>query len=63
MVNEVNTIPGAMSLYLWPRDVTFAELLTGAVDEAVAHRTTFDTAGADGSALRVAGGIAGKLMR
>lgn len=62
-VNEINTIPGAMGLYLWPREVSYAELLTGAVDEAVRNRPVFDTGGADGTALRVAGGIAGKLMR
>ncbi|MFI7586409.1 hypothetical protein ACIB24_04980 [Spongisporangium articulatum] len=62
-VNEINTIPGAMGLYLWPNEVSYAELLTGAVAEAVANKPVFDATGADGTALRVAGGIAGKLMR
>lgn len=62
-VNEVNTIPGSLSGYLWidpPIDRRrqiedmFAEL------EAARPRA-FSTAGADGSALRNAGSIAGKL--
>jgi D-alanine-D-alanine ligase len=61
-VNEVNTIPGSMSLYLWPKEVPAAELLLGAVEEAkrsfnVATPTVFEP----GAALRAAGGISGKL--
>ncbi len=60
-VNEINTIPGSMSLYLWPSSITAAELLLGAVEEA---RTSFAPAPAPfepGAALRAAGGMAGKL--
>lgn len=62
-VNEVNTIPGSMSLYLWPSSVAPAELLLGAVEEARAQQGRFE-AGASyepGIALRAAGGMAGKL--
>jgi D-alanine-D-alanine ligase len=61
-VNEVNNIPGAMSLYLWP-DESPSKLLLGAVDEAVANfRAGQEVAAfARGEALRAAGGIAGKL--
>ncbi|HEV7885968.1 MAG TPA: hypothetical protein VGO92_00300 [Acidimicrobiales bacterium] len=59
-VNEVNTIPGSLSKYLW--DVPFEQLLRDLLDEAE-RRPTFHwtTAGADGAALRSAGSIAGKL--
>jgi D-alanine-D-alanine ligase len=62
-VNEINTIPGSLSGYLWiePRidrsrqiEDMFAEL------ESMRPRA-FSTAGADGTALRNAGAIAGKL--
>ena len=61
-VNEVNTIPGSMSLYLWPKQIPAAELLMGAVEEAqrsfnVASPAPFEP----GAALRAAGGMAGKL--
>jgi D-alanine-D-alanine ligase len=61
-VNEVNNMPGAMSLYLWP-DESPSELLLNALDEAVANSTAGAgaTAFARGEALRAAGGIAGKL--
>ena len=61
-VNEVNNIPGAMSLYLWPDDDP-ARLLLGAVEQAVAGfgREDRGTAFARGEALRAAGGIASKL--
>lgn len=60
-VNEVNSIPGAMALYLWP-DVDPARILLDAVAEAqrffgTAATTSFD----EGAALRAAGGISGKL--
>jgi D-alanine-D-alanine ligase len=59
-VNEINTIPGSLSKYLW--DVPFEQLLRDMLDEAE-RRPTFHwtTAGADGTALRSAGSIAGKL--
>ena len=59
-VNEINTIPGSLSKYLW--EVPFAQLLRDMLDEAE-RRPTFHwtTAGADGTALRSAGSIAGKL--
>lgn len=62
-VNEVNTIPGSLSKYLWVEpEVPFNRLLSDLVDEAV-NRPAFryTTAGADGSALRSAGNIADKL--
>jgi D-alanine-D-alanine ligase len=61
--NEVNTIPGSLSRYLFvdpPR--SFLTLLDDLIDEATAepsHRYT--TAGADGTVLRAAGTIAAKL--
>jgi D-alanine-D-alanine ligase len=62
-VNEINTIPGSMSLYLWPKEVPAAELLLGAVEEARRTFTTFAPAPyqSGGAALRAAGGMAGKL--
>ena len=62
-VNEVNTIPGSLSLYLWPATVAPAELLLSAVEEARSSQGRFE-AGASfqpGVALRAAGGMAGKL--
>jgi len=59
-VNEVNTIPGSLSKHLW--DVPFIEVLDGMLAEAQARPTTaWTTDGADGTALRSAGSIAGKL--
>lgn len=61
-VNEVNSIPGAMSLYLWP-DTSPAELLLGMVAQAgTAQQRRATTSFEDGAALRAAGGIAGKLV-
>ena len=62
-VNEVNTIPGSMAKYLWVEPkVEFVELIDAMLDEAVARPTThWSTEGADGTALRSAGSIAGKL--
>ncbi|MFN2539716.1 MAG: hypothetical protein ABR549_16400 [Mycobacteriales bacterium] len=61
-VNEVNTIPGSMSLYLWPKEIPAADLLLGAVEEA---KLSFNLASPapfePGAALRAAGGMAGKL--
>jgi D-alanine-D-alanine ligase len=62
-VNEINTIPGSMAFYFWtPEGMAPAALLGGMLAEAAAgpaRRTT--TEGADGTALRSAGTIAGKL--
>lgn len=61
-VNEINTIPGSMSLYLWPSTVPAAELLLGAVEEARESFRRADPAPFEpGAALRAAGGMAGKL--
>jgi len=62
-VNEINTIPGSLSLYLWvdppvsKRELVL-DLLTE-VEQQPARR--FSTAGADGTALRSAAAIAQKL--
>lgn len=62
-VNEINTIPGSLAKHLWVEPVVpFLTLLDDMLREAVdrpSHHWT--TAGADGSALRSAGSIAGKL--
>ncbi len=62
-VNEINTIPGSMAFYFWAAEgVTPAMLLGDMLAEATsgpARRTTSE--GADGTALRSAGTIAGKL--
>ncbi|MGB8652690.1 MAG: hypothetical protein WCD35_18735 [Mycobacteriales bacterium] len=61
-VNEINTIPGSMGLYLWPSSVSAAELLLGAVEEARASFGRSEPAPFEpGAALRAAGGMAGKL--
>lgn len=60
-VNEVNSIPGAMALYLWP-DHDPAKILLDAVEESRhASRHVSTTSFEEGAALRAAGGIAGKL--
>ena len=63
LVNEVNTIPGSMAKYLWVEPkVEFVELIDAMLEEAVDRPTThWSTDGADGTALRSAGSIAGKL--
>lgn len=62
-VNEVNTIPGAMSLYLWSPKRPPAEVLNDALIEASARRIRWPQAGfSQGVALKAAGGIAGKLL-
>jgi D-alanine-D-alanine ligase len=62
-VNEINTIPGSLSKYLFiDPPVSFGDLLRDLLREArerPAHR--YSTAGADGLALRKAGSIAAKL--
>ncbi|MHB1711016.1 MAG: D-alanine--D-alanine ligase family protein [Acidimicrobiales bacterium] len=63
MVNEINTIPGSLARYLWVEpQVAFGELLTDLVAEARERPThAYTVAGADGTVLRSAGSIAGKL--
>lgn len=63
-VNELNTIPGSLSWYLWVEpEVPFPELLAGMVEEARLRPTVaWSTLGADGTALSSAGTIAAKLM-
>lgn len=63
-VNEVNTIPGSLSKYLWAGGaaIDFPVLLADMVEEA--HRrpsVSWGSAGADGTALRSAASIASKL--
>ena len=61
-VNEVNSIPGTMALYLWP-DVPAERLLLDAVNEARNDRRgTVPQVANPGAALRAAGGISGKLL-
>ncbi|HUP69072.1 MAG TPA: hypothetical protein VM142_04570 [Acidimicrobiales bacterium] len=62
-VNEINTIPGSLSKYLWVAPaIPFRQLLTDLLDEAARRPTTHWTAaGADGTALRSASSIASKL--
>ncbi|MDP9072583.1 MAG: hypothetical protein M3N98_00165 [Actinomycetota bacterium] len=63
-VNEVNTIPGSLAKYLWvePAPVGFTALLADLLAEARQRPSArYDATGADGTALRSAGSIAGKL--
>lgn len=61
-VNEINTIPGSMGLYLWPQGTDAARLLLGAVEEATQlFRQAVPAPFEPGAALRAAGGMAGKL--
>jgi D-alanine-D-alanine ligase len=62
-VNEVNSIPGAMSLYLWAPQASAAVVLKDALIEARDARPVVPSSGfGSGAALRAAGGIAGKLV-
>lgn len=62
-VNEVNTIPGALSLYLWAPQHAALTVLEDALTEAIQRPVVFPTSGfGQGVALRAAGGIAGKLV-
>lgn len=62
-VNEVNSIPGALSLYLWAPRHKALDVLTDALVEARDNPVLFPTSGfGQGVALRAAGGIAGKLV-
>jgi D-alanine-D-alanine ligase len=62
-INEINTIPGAMSFYLWRASgVSHETLLTEMLEEALKYPSYEpDATGADGLALRNAGSIASKL--
>ncbi len=62
-LNEINTIPGALAVYLWvdPR-IEPQDLLDSMLEEAVRRPTRhLDATGAEGSLLRVASSIASKL--
>ncbi len=62
-VNEVNSIPGAMALYLWSDAVPVDRVLRDALSEAVERPFRLPSAVVSpGAALRAAGGIAGKLI-
>jgi D-alanine-D-alanine ligase len=62
-VNEVNTIPGALSLYLWAPKHPALRVLEDALTEAVERPIVLPHSGfGQGVALRAAGGIAGKLV-
>ena len=62
-VNEINTIPGSMSLYLWvDPPVSRRQLVLDMVAELEESKArVFSTAGADGAALQSAASIAAKL--
>lgn len=62
-VNEINTIPGSLSLYLWVDPPTSREqIVLDLVSEMEESRArVFSTAGADGIALQSASSIAAKL--
>jgi D-alanine-D-alanine ligase len=63
VVNEINTIPGSLARYLWvDPELPFATLLGDLLEEARRNPThAYSAAGADGTVLRSAGSIAGKL--
>lgn len=62
-VNEVNSIPGALSLYLWAPQHPALTVLRDALTEARDRRVVFPQAGHGGGvALRAAGGISAKLL-
>ncbi|MBV9012926.1 MAG: hypothetical protein JO272_12910 [Pseudonocardiales bacterium] len=62
-INEINTVPGAMSFYLWRASgVNYEVLLDDMLEEAFKYPSYEpNTTGADGLALRNAGSIASKL--
>ena len=62
-VNEVNTIPGSLSLYLWvDPPISRQQLVLDLVAELEASvPRRFSVAGADGTALRGAAAISRKL--
>jgi D-alanine-D-alanine ligase len=61
--NEINTIPGALALYLWEAaGITKAQVLETLIEEARRTRpAAWSSLGADGTALRSARTIASKL--
>jgi D-alanine-D-alanine ligase len=63
VVNEINTIPGSLARYLWVAPpLPFGTILGDLLTEARQRPThAYSAAGADGSVLRSAGSIAGKL--
>ncbi|WP_024287833.1 hypothetical protein [Cellulomonas sp. KRMCY2] len=62
-VNEVNSVPGAMALYLWAPKHGAGEILLDALVEARdAGVPTVASGFGSGAALRAAGGISGKLV-
>jgi D-alanine-D-alanine ligase len=62
-VNEINTIPGSLAKHLWiDPPIPTATLLQDLLTEATSGPgRPYSTQGADGSALRSAGSISGKL--
>ncbi len=61
-VNEINTLPGSLAVYLWIDPLrTRAELLRDMIAEARANPRVLNTTGADGTALRGGGQISTKL--
>jgi len=62
-VNEINTIPGSLSGYLWVDPlISRSVLLRDALDEVMQNPVRhYNVAGADGTALRSAGTISSKL--
>jgi D-alanine-D-alanine ligase len=61
-LNEINTIPGSLSVYLFvDPPLGWAGLLSGLIAEARTSRRVFSAAGADGTALRGAASVAAKL--
>lgn len=62
-INEINTIPGAMSFYLWRASGVSHEVLLDDMLEEASKYPSYepDVAGADGLALGSAGAIASKL--
>jgi D-alanine-D-alanine ligase len=63
VVNEINSVPGSLARYLWVAPpIPFATLLADLLAEARQRPThAYSAAGADGTVLRSAGSIAGKL--
>ncbi len=62
-VNEINTIPGSLAKYLWiDPPISTSQLILDLLAEATTGPgRPYSTQGADGSALRSAGSISGKL--
>ncbi|MGH9080783.1 MAG: D-alanine--D-alanine ligase family protein [Acidimicrobiales bacterium] len=63
LVNEINTVPGSLARYLWVSPpLAFTALLDDLLTEARERPThSYSAEGADGTVLRSAGSIAGKL--